>query len=87
MQSPLMSVEDLSLDLDGKRVLDQVSFRMNEGDILGIVGRSGSGKTVLMHLIRGIEPPPTGGTILFHVSTCGRCGRVDLRSRSGEACT
>ncbi len=87
MKSPFLSVEDVSLDLDGKRVLDHVSFRMKEGDILGIIGRSGAGKTVLMHLIRGIEPPPSNGRILFHVSSCDRCGRVDLRSFAGGSCS
>jgi methyl coenzyme M reductase system, component A2 len=87
VKSPFLSVEDISLDLDGKRVLDHVSFRMKEGDILGIIGRSGAGKTVLMHLIRGIEPPPSSGRILFHVSSCNRCGRVDLRSFAGGSCS
>jgi methyl coenzyme M reductase system, component A2 len=86
MKSPFLSVEDVSLDLDGKLVLDHVSFRMNEGDVLGIIGRSGAGKTVLMHLIRGIDPPPTDGRILFHVSACDGCGRVELRSSSGKSC-
>jgi methyl coenzyme M reductase system subunit A2 len=86
VKSPFLSVEDISLDLDGKRVLDHVSFRMEEGDVLGIIGRSGAGKTVLMHLIRGIDPPPVGGRILFHVSSCDRCGRVELRSSSGKGC-
>ena len=86
VKSPFLSVEDISLDLDGKRVLDHISFRMKEGDVLGIIGRSGAGKTVLMHLIRGIDPPPSSGRILFHVSSCDRCGRVDLRSFAGSRC-
>jgi len=86
LNSPFLSVEDITLDLDGKRVLDHVSFRMEEGDVLGIIGRSGAGKTVLMHLIRGIDPPPTSGKILFHVSSCDRCGRIELRSYSGKGC-
>ncbi len=87
VKSPFLSVEDISLDLDGKRVLDHISFRMKEGDVLGIIGRSGAGKTVLMHLIRGIDPPPSSGRILFHVSSCDRCGRVDLRSFAGNSCS
>jgi len=86
MTTPLISVQDLSLELDGKRVLDQVSFQVSEGEILGIIGRSGAGKTVLMHLLRGIEPPPTKGRILYHISVCTGCGRVDLRSAAGSSC-
>ena len=86
MTAPLISVLDLSLELDGKRVLDQVSFQVSEGEILGIIGRSGAGKTVLMHLLRGIDPPPTGGRILYHMSACTGCGRMGLRSMAGIPC-
>ena len=50
--TPLITVTDLCMDFDGKRVLDRISFQIAEGEILGIIGRSGAGKTVLMHLMR-----------------------------------
>ena len=60
--TPLISVENLCMDFDGKRILDTISFELSEGEILGIIGRSGAGKTVLMQLMRGVEQPPTSGT-------------------------
>ena len=48
--APLITVENLCMDFDGKRVLDTISFELSEGEILGIIGRSGAGKTVLMQL-------------------------------------
>lgn len=57
--TPLISVENLCMDFDGKRILDTISFELSEGEILGIIGRSGAGKTVLMQLMRGVEQPPT----------------------------
>lgn len=40
--------------------LDQVSFRVEEGQMIGIVGRSGSGKTTVTRLIQGIHTPQEG---------------------------
>ena len=56
----MITVKDLCMDFDGKKVLDNVSFEIPEGEIIGIIGRSGAGKSVLMHLLRGVEQPPTG---------------------------
>ncbi len=41
-------------------VLNNINFFVNEGEIFGIVGRNGSGKTVLMKIICGITAPDTG---------------------------
>ena len=57
-----------------------------EGEILGIIGRSGAGKTVLMHLIRGVDQPPTSGRVIYHIAHCAGCGTVEVPSRSGTAC-
>nr|MBP7121228.1 ATP-binding cassette domain-containing protein [Methanolinea sp.] len=50
--SPLLTVRNLSIELGGTLILDNVSFHMNEGEVLGIIGRSGAGKSILMHLMR-----------------------------------
>ena len=83
---PLLTVEDLSMKFDGNTVLNNINFQLAEGEILGIIGRSGAGKTVLMHLIRGVDTPPTTGKIIYHISTCNKCGYVDLRSKEGSKC-
>ena len=83
---PLVTVENLCMDFDGKRVLDNISFTIAEGEILGIIGRSGAGKTVLMHLMRGVEQPPTSGSIIYHVAACDSCEDIDVSSAAGNAC-
>jgi len=83
---PLITVDHLCMDFDGKRVLDNISFEIGEGEVLGIIGRSGAGKTVLMHLIRGVEQPPTSGSIVYHVSICDSCGFVSVGSAAGSPC-
>ena len=68
------------------RVLDNLNLEIAEGEIVGIIGRSGCGKTVFIHLLRGIDNPPTEGQIIYHVSRCPKCGRIELPSKAGEQC-
>ncbi len=84
--APLITVENLCMDFDGKRVLNTISFELSEGEILGIIGRSGAGKTVLMQLMRGVEIPPTSGKIIYHVAACEGCDYLDVPSKNGQAC-
>jgi len=86
MPEPFISVTDLSMDFDDTRVLKNVSFEIPEGEIMGVIGRSGAGKSVLMHLLRGIEQPPTGGSIVYHMAACDRCTFMDVQSRAGKRC-
>ena len=86
MKAPLITIDNLCMDFDGKRVLKNISFEIGEGEILGIIGRSGAGKTVLMHLIRGVEQPPTSGRIIYHVSACAGCEFMDVASSAGKPC-
>jgi methyl coenzyme M reductase system subunit A2 len=83
---PVISIRDLTMEFSGKKVLDNISFELAEGEILGIIGRTGSGKTVLMHLLRGIETPPTSGSIIYHLSVCPQCPNVALPRFSGYPC-
>src|SRR5512137_987190 len=83
---PLVTVDSVCMDFDGKRVLSNISFSIGEGEVLGIIGRSGAGKTVLMHLIRGVEQPPTSGKIIYHMAACPSCEFVDVASSAGKPC-
>lgn len=86
MPLPFISVNDICMDFDGTKVLNNVSFEIPEGEIIGIIGRSGAGKSVLMHLLRGIEQPPTRGSIIYHVAACTGCDFMDLQSHAGRKC-
>ncbi|MEN6518360.1 MAG: methyl coenzyme M reductase system, component A2, partial [Methanospirillum sp.] len=83
---PLITLDGVCMEFNGKRVLSNISLEIPEGEIMGIIGRSGAGKTVLMHLLRGVDQPPTSGRVLYHVVRCAGCGRVELPSRAGEPC-
>ena len=54
-----------AVDQDGKKILDNVSFNVKSGEILGIAGISGSGQKQLLECIAGLYPY-TEGDIIFH---------------------
>jgi branched-chain amino acid transport system ATP-binding protein len=56
----LLEVEDLSKAFGGVQAIRQVSFTLNQGEILGLIGPNGSGKTTLFNLVTGLLRPDTG---------------------------
>ncbi|WP_417256849.1 ATP-binding cassette domain-containing protein [Celeribacter halophilus] len=56
----LVSVDNVSLSLGGRQVLDQVSLHIDTGEIVTIVGPNGSGKSTLLRVIIGALSPQTG---------------------------
>ena len=65
---PLLDVENLSVSLrHGRHLVDGISLRLERGQRLGVVGRSGSGKSLMIHAIAGLLPEelvPTGSVRL-----------------------
>ena len=68
---PFIRISDVSNEFNGKEVLKNVSVVINEGESLGLLGRSGSGKSVLLHMLRGTEEyAPVQGEVIFSVAIC-----------------
>lgn len=97
MANPFISIHNLCMDFPESgqetkknermvRVLDHINLEIFEGEIIGVIGRSGCGKSVFIHLLRGIENPPTEGQIIYHVSRCVKCGRIEFQSMTGKKC-
>lgn len=53
-------VKDLMKTYEGKSVLDNVSFTVNEGEFLSVLGPSGCGKTTLLRILIGLENQTSG---------------------------
>ena len=55
-----ISCTDLSFGYGKVRVIDNVSFKTQKGESLGVIGPNGGGKSTLLKLILGLENPQTG---------------------------
>ncbi|MBN2083655.1 MAG: ATP-binding cassette domain-containing protein [Anaerolineales bacterium] len=64
MAHSLLSVKDASVKFGKRTALEGITFSLDPGEVLGIVGRTGAGKTVLLNLLGGVHPP-SNGTIRF----------------------
>lgn len=56
--------KNLTLGYDGKAVLSNVTFTVNPGDFLSVVGENGSGKSTLIKALTRLNPPISGEIIL-----------------------
>ena len=65
LQKPLITIKDLKTQFGAQVIHKNLNLTIYEGEILGIVGGSGSGKSVLMRFMIGLDRPQ-GGTIVYH---------------------
>ena len=68
----LLDVRAISKTFGGLRAVQEVSFQLQAGEILGIIGPNGAGKTTLFNLLCGVIAADTGSA---------RLGEVELRGR------
>ena len=86
----VLNVSKLSVDIEGRerrRILSEISFTLEADNVLGIIGQSGSGKTVLSRaLVNWLRPPLriSGGSIFFKgvdLATVDEAAMQQLRGR------
>ncbi len=59
-QKPLVSLKKISLSFGKRQLLDNISFNINQGEILGMLGPNGVGKSTIFNLITGLIKPDYG---------------------------
>ncbi|MEV8338086.1 ABC-F family ATP-binding cassette domain-containing protein [Leucobacter sp. NPDC077196] len=75
----MISVEDLAIDVGARRLMSGVTFRVNPGDKIGLVGRNGAGKTTLTRTLSGELPPAEGS-----IKVTGELGFLPQDPRTGD---
>jgi methyl coenzyme M reductase system subunit A2 len=82
-----IQLENVTKTFDGVEILKNLNITIDEGSVLGILGRSGSGKSVLMNMLRGMKDyRPTEGRIIYNVAVCPECLRVEPPSMADNPC-
>tara|TARA_B100000780_G_scaffold245938_1_gene190225 strand:+ start:1863 stop:2639 length:777 start_codon:yes stop_codon:yes gene_type:complete len=63
-EKPIIQLDKLSLNYGRRKILDNVSFSLNKGQILGLLGPNGVGKSTIFNLITGLIQPNYGSIII-----------------------
>lgn len=82
--TPVIAMEDVSIAFGERRVLTGLDLEVRRGETMVIVGRSGSGKTVLLKLMMGLLTPGHGRVRVFgrDLAMLSDSERVELRKRT-----
>ncbi|MFA6582497.1 MAG: ABC-F family ATP-binding cassette domain-containing protein, partial [Paludibacter sp.] len=67
----MISIEQLTVEFGGRRLLDNIGFLINPKDKIALVGRNGAGKSTLIKLIAGDEQPSHGSIVASPDLTVG----------------
>lgn len=78
----IVTCKDISIEYDGKVAVDQVSFTIEQGDYLCIVGENGSGKSTLVKALMGLLKLKSGEIEINKELTLGRIGYLPQQADS-----
>jgi peptide/nickel transport system ATP-binding protein len=84
---PLLTVEDLTLEVAGARLVDGVSFALGKGEVLALVGESGCGKSLTALALLRLLPPGvrlTRGHVRLEGTDLARLSERAMRGVRGE---
>lgn len=76
----ILRFEHTSLEIHGRPILQDISFEVQQGESITIVGPSGSGKSTILKLASSLVSP-TGGTIFFHGRSVESYAPTEYRQR------
>ena len=81
----VLSLEGISLWLSGREILHDVSFSLRAGELTGLIGSNGAGKTTIFRVILGLQAPISGqGALLAASRALGAIGSSATCRRSSR---
>jgi oligopeptide/dipeptide ABC transporter ATP-binding protein len=91
-RKPLLVVEDLGVGIRSARgtfqAIEEVGFALDEGEVLGLVGESGCGKSITALAVMGLLPQPvariTGGHVWFDGTDLAALSNEQMRHMRGD---
>lgn len=75
---PLISVRDLVVEYEGRRILNKLNLEIEAGETVVLLGGSGSGKSTLLRQIIGLERPKSGSIVVKDVDITN-CSPAELK--------
>lgn len=60
----ILTVSNLTMHFENRDLFDNLNFSLKEGSMTALMGANGTGKTTMVHILLGLQPP-TGGTVKF----------------------
>ena len=87
MADPIISIRDLTVSFGGRRVLNGISLDIERGEVIALLGASGSGKSTMLRHIIGLATPESGSIHLNGVDIhhCSRSAVKEIRRKLGVA--
>src|SRR5216683_7277363 len=77
----MIEVQDLTKYFGPTLAVDHVSFKVEKGEIIGLLGPNGSGKTTLMRILTGFFPPTEGKVVVAGLDV--ETSSLEVRRRLG----
>ncbi len=86
MNTPILAFEHVNLIIADKVILNDISFALAQGEVLGIVGESGAGKSTILNLVLGIKKSAArvSGRVLFQGKDLFALPEEELRALRGK---
>lgn len=71
-----LTAEKITMSFEGERVIEEVSLHLNEGEIVSLLGVSGSGKSTIFNVLSGLYTPDEGKVFLDSTDITGKAGKI-----------
>ena len=76
----ILVARDLTREFDGVKALDAFSFQLHKGEVLGLLGANGAGKTTAMNMLLGLTTPTSGSIHAFGLDLAEH--RIEILKRA-----